>query len=326
MTQNRDIHEEIMREYEATRERSKAILEETKKHIYIRFPRLLEIDAELGKVALLSCKDILDGKAKDHEKIVKDMEKKTKSLIKERADILKSAGLPEDCLSESFNCALCKDTGWKNGEKCECYREKMQRIMHKRSNIRAEKMPSFEKFDLSLYPDTPDEDYGISPKDNAKNILESAIEFTKAGSSLSKQMLFYGNTGLGKTFTSECIAKEFIKNGKDVFYTSAPKLFTIFEDYRFGKNTSDEAKKTIEFISDVELLIIDDLGTEFRTQYVDSILFDIINTRTSENKYLIISTNLTPGQLEETYSPRISSRILGNFETVLFLGRDLRIG
>lgn len=322
MTPTDGIHGEIMLEYEKTRESNKAVFEETRKQIYTHFPRIKEIDSELEKAALKSCKMILQS---DSAKAADALKYETEKLLAERSEILKSAGLPEDCLSESFSCPLCRDTGWHNGKRCKCYAEKMQRIMHKRSNISAGKMHSFEKFNTSLYPNAVDAQYGISPRENAENILETAIEYCGKETGFSKQLLFYGSTGLGKTFTSECIAREFIKQGRDVFYTSAPKLFTIFEEYKFGKNTSAEARRTIEFISDVELLIIDDLGTEFRTQYIDSILFDIVNTRTSENKYMIISTNLTPDQLETTYSPRISSRILGNFETVLFLGSDLRM-
>ena len=319
-----NFHTEIMLEYEKIRATNEASREEIKKQIHTYFPRVKEIDDELSKVALDSCKDILNS-TYSIEKIVENMKNRTDALIEEKNEILKKAGFPIDCMNETFNCPDCKDTGWHNGQKCKCYHEKMQKLIFRRSNINADKMHSFDKFRLDLYSDLPSGEYGFSPRENAKAILEIAKNFVKMNDNGSRQLLFYGTTGLGKTFTSECIAREFIKKGKDVFYTSAPKLFTIFEDYKFGRNTTDEARRTIEYISNVDLLIIDDLGTEFRTPYVDSILFDLINTAVNENRYMIVSTNLTTDQLESTYSQRITSRIMGNFETVLFYGDDIRL-
>ncbi len=319
-----ELHNEIMREYDAIRTKNEAIHKNTKEQIYSYLPRIKEIDESLSKISLNACKMLINTNA-DHNEIISKLRRDTEMLVDEKNKILQSAGMPINCMDEIYNCPICKDKGSYDNQWCECYYEKMQKLMHRKSNINADAMHSFSRFNTSLYSDVVVEEYGISPKENAKDIYETALKYANFDETISKQLLLYGSTGLGKTFTSDCIANEFIKKGKDVFYTSAPKLFTIFEDYKFGRNTTSEAKRIIDYVSSVDLLIIDDLGTEFRTQYVDSILFDIINTRTNENKYMIISTNLTPSQLEATYSQRISSRILGNFELVLFFGNDLRI-
>lgn len=324
MIDNSDIYSEIEVEYQNIRKNNEVVYEQTKKQIYFHFPRIEEIDNQLENAALDSCKEILSGSVGAKE-AVERMKTKTQRLVAERNEILKSAGLPVDCLDEIYNCPLCKDSGWKDGKRCDCYYDKLRDVMQKKSNMGAADMKSFEKFDISVYSPQKNSEYNISPRENAQNIFEIAKEFAEGNGKPASGLLFYGGTGLGKTFTSECIAREFIKNGRTVFYSSSPKLFSLFEDYKFGRNTTDEVRRAIKFVSDAELLIIDDLGTEFRTQYVDSILFDIINTRTRGEKYMIISTNLTPGQIEKTYSPRISSRILGSFETVLFFGDDLRL-
>ena len=313
-----------MREYDSIRSKNEAIHKNTKEQIYTHFPRIKEIDDSLSKVSINACKLLLDSNF-NHNEIINKLRKDTETLVEEKNRILQSAGMPLNCMDEIYNCPICKDKGNYDNQWCECYYQKLQKLMHKKSNVNADKMHSFSNYNISLYSDVTEEDYGISPRKNAKENYETALKYANFDDSISKQLLFYGKTGLGKTFTSDCIAKEFIKKGKDVFYTSAPKLFTIFEDYKFGRNTSAEAKRIIEYISSVDLLIIDDLGTEFRTPYIDSILFDIINTRTNENQHMIISTNLTPSQLETTYSERISSRILGNFELLLFFGNDLRL-
>ena len=319
-----DLHNEIMREYDAIRAKNETIHKNTKEQIYTHFPRIKEIDDSLSKISLDACKMLLKSNS-DHNDIINKLRKNTELLVDEKNKILESAGMPLNCMDEIYNCPLCKDKGSYDNQWCDCYYEKLQKLMHKKSNINPNNTHTFKKFDINLYSDVVNEDYGLSPRENAKEIYKTALKYADLNKSVSRQLFLYGDTGLGKTFTSDCIAKEFIKKGMDVFYTSAPRLFTIFEDYKFGRNTSAEAKRIIDYISSVDLLIIDDLGTEFRTQYVDSILFDIINTRTNENQHMIISTNLEPSQLESTYSARISSRILGNFELVLFFGNDLRI-
>lgn len=319
-----ELHNQVMREYDFIRATNEAAQKNNKEQIYHHFPEIKEIDDELSKISLNACKMLLNTDA-SHTDIVNKLQKETERLVNKKNKIMQDTGIPVNFMDEIYNCPKCKDKGSFNNKWCECYYEKLQKLMQKKSNISADKMHSFDKFNISLYSDVIDNQYGLSPRENAKGIYEIAVRYANFDSSISKQLLFYGSTGLGKTFTSECIAREFIKKGKDVYYTSAPKLFSVFEDYKFGRNTTPEAKRIIDYISTVDLLIIDDLGTEFRTQYIDSILFDIINTRTNENQYMIISTNLNPLQLETTYSQRISSRILGNFEIVLFLGNDLRL-
>ena len=319
-----DLHNDIMREYEFIRANNEAAQKNNKEQVYNHFPRIKEIDEELSKISLIACRKMLNP-GSNHEEIIKDMQITTEKLVKEKVSILKDAGIPANFMDEIYSCPKCQDKGSYNNKWCECYYEKLQKYVQKKSNINANAMHSFETFNLSLYPDVANQEFGVSPRDVAKNIYNLATKYANLDPAVSKHLLFYGSTGLGKTFTSECIAKEFIKKGKSVYYTSAPRLFATFEDYKFGKNNSAEAKRIIDYIQEVDLLIIDDLGTEFRTQYTDSILFDLINSRTNENKHMIISTNLSPMQIEPTYSQRISSRILGNFEVILFLGNDLRI-
>ena len=319
-----DVHNDIMREYEFIRATNEATQKNNKEQVYNHFPRIKEIDEELSTISLKACKSVLSAGAQPEE-IIRNLQRNTEKLVNEKNDILHKAGIPSNFMDEIYNCTLCKDMGSYNNKWCECYYEKLQKYMQKKSNISADKMHSFEKFDIMLYPDTIIAEYNASPRDIARNVKNIALKYSEFDPSISKQLLFFGGTGLGKTFTSECIAREFIKKGKAVYYTSAPRLFSIFEDYKFGRDSSAEAKGIIDYIHNADLLIIDDLGTEFRTQYTDSILFEIINSRTNENRHMIINTNLNPKQLQPTYSQRISSRIIGNFELVMFLGNDLRI-
>ena len=317
------FHEKIMLEYEKIREQNYVARLKFKKQVYFHFPRVEEIDEALNMVALDSCREILKS-ALSPDKVVEEMKNKIEGLVKERERILNDAGLPTNCLDETFCCDLCKDTGWNNGEKCQCYKKKLQKLILESSNIKPNKMHNFEKFNIDLYSEQVDKEYGISPKDNAKNILQTAKKYAKLKESNSRQLLLYGGTGLGKTFTSECIAKEFIKKDMSVYYTSAPKLFTIFEEYKFGRDTSENTKQILDYIANVDLLIIDDLGTEFVTQFTLAALFDIVNARITAGKSTVISTNLSFETLAETYSQRIASRFMGEYKIIQTLGEDIR--
>ena len=147
------------------------------------------------------------------------------------------------------------------------------------------------------------------------------MDFNKKGGNL----YFYGASGTGKTFMTNCIANFLIRNGNSVIYQSAYKLFQFMEDYKFGRINAETVSGKHDSIYNSDLLIIDDLGTEFMTAYTCSVLFDILNTRLCNGKSTIISTNLSVGKLKEKYTDRISSRIIGNFELMRFIGDDIRI-
>ena len=140
-----------------------------------------------------------------------------------------------------------------------------------------------------------------------------------------KNLLFTGNTGLGKTFLSECIANEMLKKGKNVLYQTAPVMLDTVINYRFGKDDGTIYKNLL----DVDLLIIDDLGTETMNSMKFTELFNIINTRllNQNNKITktIISTNLNIQDMFKNYDERIVSRLIGNYNICRFYGDDIRL-
>ena len=317
------IFEELGREYDRIRNDNKQKREQTIKNIYTHIPRIKTIDEMINGIGLSVSASVLDGLVSP-EAAIANMKERMDALLNERNTLLESFGFQKDATNEIFNCKKCNDKSYIDNERCSCYYDKLRALMQKMSNVGSANN-TFEKFDLSLYSNDVDSRYGISPYDNMKSVLDLALSFANEGKNAPKNLLFYGATGLGKTFTSDCIAKKYIDNGKTVFYMSAPKLFSTFEDYKFGRDTSQRVRSIIDAVNDAELLIIDDLGTEFRSTYVDSILFDIINSRLNEGRSMIVSTNLNPEQIAASYSDRISSRILGGFEKVLLFGEDIRL-
>ena len=232
-----------------------------------------------------------------------------------------------------YECKICKDTGYitKNSqtEMCPCLKQKLFDMEYNKSNIYNLKNQNFENFALNLYSDDINpEKYKskISPRENIiliKGICLSFIE--NFDDPNEKNLLFTGNTGLGKTFLSSCIANELIKKGKTILYQTAPVMLDTVIDYRFNKqNCSPDIYYNI---LNADLLIIDDLGTEAMNNIKFTELFNIINTRLlNQNKTTktIISTNLSLQNLFSNYDERIVSRIVGNYNICYFFGDDIR--
>ena len=316
------IHSQISKEYETLRLQNAQKHKQIVEKIYDHIPDLRSIDEALKDIGFGICDDVLKGKVSAAAAVEK-MHADSDRLTERKSSLLAKAGISPDILKEIYTCKNCMDKGHINGQRCKCYNEKFYAVLRKMSNVCASTNNTFKQYNLDLYSKEVGS-RGISPYDNAAANLSLAKNFAR-GDCIGEHLLLYGSTGLGKTFTSDCIANEYIKKGRTVLYMSAPKLFGMFEDYKFGRDTSDSTKMMIDFVGKAELLIIDDLGTEFRSSYTDSILFDIVNSRINEQKSMIISTNLTTQQITDTYSGRISSRILGMFKNVMFFGDDIRM-
>jgi len=141
----------------------------------------------------------------------------------------------------------------------------------------------------------------------------------------SENLVLHGGSGLGKTFLSSCIAKTVLEKGYSVFYQPAYKIFPIFEELRFGDRDKDILRMQTDEIFKTDLLIIDDLGTELTTSYTAEVFFDLLNSRINDKKQTIINTNLSLADVQRVYSERITSRIIGNFTQLKFLGEDIRV-
>ena len=254
----------------------------------------------------------------DTKKAVGQNEQKRRQLLKEN-------GYPEDYLDDIYKCALCKDTGSIGEKRCECFKTLLIKIACAKSNVDFSLAEyDFDKFDLKLFSEKSDD--GISPKDNMKNILSYVKVFMEEFENKeTKSLLFTGNTGVGKTFLSGCIAKRMIENGYDVAYHSAARMCEILDNYKFKKEDADSLSYEVKRLYNCELLIIDDLGTEFKTSYTLSAIYDLINSRHNNNRKIIINTNLSIKDLKDIYSERIFSRFLGEFNILEFIGEDLRI-
>ena len=326
---------QILHEYDE--KRNKAILEANirKQELLKVNPKLLEIENELSSIAIKTSKSILIANEKEKSKLLADLKKKTNSLIKEKNTFIKNLSKDNNYLNPHFECNICKDTGYaqKDGisTMCSCLKQKIFDIAYNRSNMGNLEKENFSHFNIRTFSDKPNFEKfksDISPRDNMVLIKEKVQDFiNNFDSKDEKNLIFTGNTGVGKTFLTNCIANEILKQGKTVLYQTAPVMFDEINDAKFGRENSQI--NLLENILNVDLLIIDDLGTEKVTDSKITELFTIINTRLLNQNHkitkTIISTNLTIDELFKTYTSRIGSRLAGNYRFLRFFGEDLRL-
>ena len=332
---NKDL-ENILVEYEQKRRIAEIDLENRKKQLYKKIPRLQEIEDEINKISINKAKSILmnDINATTNNKI----ESKLNELKKEKEQILQKEKLTLDFFVPKYECSKCKDTGYINYENkktqmCTCLRQRLINISYNKSNLSNLQKENFENFDENKFSNEIDEKkykMGISPRKNIKNIKEASINFVKNFDDINTKNLFFtGNTGLGKTYMTNCIANELIRQGKTVLYQTAPVLLETIIDNKFTKYKTTDTNDFYNQVLTADLLIIDDLGTEYQNGIKLSELFTILNTRALNlNNRLtrtIISTNLSIEKIFEIYEERIGSRIAGFYDIYYFFGEDLRL-
>lgn len=332
---NRDL-ENILVEYEQKRRKAEIDLENRKEELYNRIPRLKDIEIEINKISINKTKTILMNEITDElkHKFEKDLNK----LNNEKEEILKKYKIPSDYLKTKYECDKCNDTGFikfenKKTEMCRCLKQRLINISYNKSNLSNLQKENFENFNENIFSNEVNEKkYKMknSPRENIINIKNASIKFVKEFDNMNTKNLFFtGNTGLGKTYMTNCIANELIKQGKTVLYQTAPVLLETIIDNKFTKYKTTDTNDFYNQVLTTDLLIIDDLGTEYQNSIKLSELFTILNTRALNlNNRLtrtIISSNLSIEKIFEVYEERIGSRIAGFYDIYYFFGEDLRL-
>lgn len=237
--------------------------------------------------------------------------------------IYKSAGICEDELEPQFTCKKCNDKGNIDGKMCECYKKLIKEIACKNLNkISNFQLSTFDTFSLRYYKDIIKEDEKKSDRERMSEYYNFCKNYAMRFTTDSRNIIMLGNTGLGKTHLSLAIAREVIEKGFGVIYCSAPDILDTLEKERFGRQ--DVYSNVEETVKNCDLLILDDLGSEFQKSNMKNIVYNIINYRLSHNKPTIISTNLDFPELERLYSSRLISRLMGEYVVMRFVGTDIR--
>ena len=321
MGYNKESVKRIRNEFAAKAENAREAARIRRRTLWNKIPELKRIDDELSSFGLRIMRSALDGA--DAKEGMSSLRAENAQLLERRRELLVSRGYPENYTDPQYECALCRDTGSRGIKMCDCMRRALIADGISRSGLSAlMAKQSFESFSLDYYKGSLD--VMSEMRQNYHHLQKYAHEFSlEKGEHAPCNLLLLGNTGLGKTHLSTAIARVVIERGYDVFYNSAVGMLSDFEYRRFGSGMTAENDDTARYV-EADLLIIDDLGTEVVNQFTLSCLYYVINTRLNLQKPTIINTNLTPAELRKTYTDRISSRLMGEFEIVHFCGVDVR--
>lgn len=280
------------------------------KEIEARIPEIERINAELAR----SVTDISNAAAGGNAfSAISKIAEKNIAAQEKIQNLLRANGYPEDYLTCHYTCRKCDDTGFVDGIRCSCFDELLRKYAVEELNRNCRiKLRDFNDFDLKYY-EGDDRDFMMKTLDMCKRY---AAKFSRNSDSI----LFLGGTGLGKTFLSSAIANEVIQRGYNVAYDSISNFLKKIEDESFGRATGD----TLEILLSADLVILDDLGAEFRSSFNDSSIYSIINSRINYRLPTIISSNLSFIEIDERYNERIVSRLNGDYIPITLRGKDIR--
>lgn len=314
-----EVVKKVRETFENKRADAARLAETHKNEVSVKCPSILEIDKALSLTGLAVFKASLQG-ANGLEERIEKIKKENLELQTAKRELLKSSGYPEDYLDIKYSCDKCDDTGYVGIKMCSCMKKELVKEAYNHSGLgKVLKYQTFKNFDLSYYEDAADREHMAAILEMAKKYVS---DFGKP--ERDSNLLFVGTTGIGKTHITTAIAKGVIDKTYDVVYDSAQNIVRAFENERFEKD--ERALVETKRYFDCDLLIIDDLGTEFKNTFTQSCIYNLLNTRINAGKCMIISTNIESfEEMRKSYDDRITSRLVGGFRTFKFVGKDVRI-
>ncbi len=285
-----------------------------------KIPMISKYEAQLSETGLAVVKAI--GMGSDAKEYIEQLSQLNLSVQESIKKLLTENGFPDNYLETPYTCPKCQDSGFIGGYVCECRKELLKELAKKElASVSQSDKCSFDNFALEYYQEPVDSELGISPRKRMSGILEYCKCYAEDFDTESESLYMHGSTGLGKTHLSLAIANVVAEKGYTVIYDTAQNILSSLEREKFSHSNTGERENEI---LDCDLLIIDDLGSEFSTQFTVAAVYNIVNTRINRSKPVIISTNLTGNELEAKYSQRVTSRIIGNYVSLRFVGDDIR--
>lgn len=311
----------LMRVYEEKRAKSRDLANLHYECACQKVPELASIDASISSASLDQAKKLLAG----DDTALASLKEDIRSLSDRRRRLLSDAGFPEDYLEQHFECPDCQDTGYVGMKKCHCFLKAIIDLFYTQSNLKGLlEQENFEHFNFDYYSSNyRDRLSGQNSRELATQAYQECMNFIHNFDTEHGNLLLFGNTGIGKTFLSHCIAKEVMDSLHSVLYLTASEFFDALLEKALTRN--DESCLLYEQIHQCDLLIIDDLGTERNTDFVVSQLFVCLNDRILNRKSTIISTNLTLEEIKTNYTERTFSRISNHYKILRLAGDDIRI-
>ena len=303
----------ILRQYEEHQTRNRHLHDQRLHHIYETVPGYQALDEAVASTSVAQGKRMLAGDTN----ALAQLKDQLKDLAQKRASLLLENGYPTDFLDPIYDCPDCQDTGYVNGQKCHCFRQAEIALLYEQSNLK--RMLEKENFGTLSYSFFQGDELT-----SYRQAVEKCKNFCTNFKTSYQNLFFYGTVGTGKTFLTNCIAKECIEQGCSVLYFSAASLFDLLARNTFDYRAREELSALCADLYGCDLLVIDDLGTEMLTAFTQSALYALLDGRLRAGKKTIVSTNLDRSGIETRYGAALASRLAGEYEWLEFLGRDIR--
>lgn len=307
-------YDTIQREYDAIQLKNRHLLDRRREEVYAACPAYEEAAHAVSSLSVAYGRRIVA----EEPGALENYQNELHALSQKKADLLIQSGFPADYLEPIFDCPDCRDTGYADGRRCHCFEQRIIKILYSQSNL--QELLQTENFSMLSYEYYKDADLA-----NFKRAVETSFAFIRDFGNTYQNLLFFGDVGTGKTFLSNCIAREILRLGHSVIYFSAENLFSLLSKYSFDSNNKEMLYKFHEDLYNCDLVIIDDLGTELSNSFTNSQFFSFLNERHLRRKSIIISTNLSLEELKNRYSERIVSRLTSNFTFRKITGPDIRL-
>jgi len=312
------VYELALKELSERRQKAEALYEQRKNEVYRLSPEIRTLNENLASTGA-EFLAIMTDKLGNKNTRIEQLKEKNLKMQDQLAVLLKAFKGDESYLDIPYTCKKCEDTGYRGGHRCECFDQLLKGFAAKElTDNSGIELHDFSEFRTDLYQVS--DDNGGSPRENMKGVYEYCKNYAETFELSKPSLLFVGMTGVGKTFVSSCIAKTVAQKGRSVVFGSVSTFLRRIEDEHFGRKEGE----TIDLLSKCDLLILDDLGSEFKTQFTEAVLYEVINSRINMGKPTIISMNMSGSELNSSYNERIVSRLTGCFVPVKFTGRDIR--
>lgn len=286
--------------------------------VYAQVPRVKEIDMELRRTMVAAARAVLSGS--EGPKAMDAVRQENQALQAERETLIRQhfgEGFLEDKI-----CKDCGGSGYIGTRMCHCLEAICRQEQDKEAARLGDAGQRLDAFRLDYYSESWDHGIGAIPRKVMEKNFKTCTQYAQNFGCGVGNLLFNGGTGLGKTFLAVSVGKAVAASGFTVCYEGALGLFDKLEKAKF--NPTEENLRRAQEFEDCDLLIIDDLGTEFAGQFVIAALYGLLNSRLLSGKAMIVTTNLTLEEIKRRYSPQIASRMEGEFTLLRFVGEDIR--
>lgn len=314
-------YDTLMRRYEEIRETHRHELLAREAEIAEKIPGITALDDRAAEASVTAAKRRIISPDAD----LSDYEAEMRDISKERVRLLEEHGYPANYLEMQYDCPLCRDTGFIDGIRCACFKKAAIDLLYSEYSIsHVLEKENFRNFSFDWYSDTiQNELTGRTERQTARDAVMLARHFIANAGRPDNNLYIYGNTGVGKTFLTHCIAREMLDRSYSSLYFSARDFFDLLADATFGREGRNSTHS--QMILECDFLTIDDLGTEVTNSFAASQLFHVLNERIAKNRSTIISTNMTPEEFSAAYTQRIYSRLLSHYKFIKLVGTDIRI-